>query len=61
MAAHTQEQLARWRAEAGRPPLMYVRPAIERYATFRVERMREYAEQGYRATREALARSAART
>jgi len=61
MAAHTQEQLARWRAEAGRPPLTYVRPAIERYATFRVERMREYAEQGYRATREALARSAART
>jgi NTE family protein len=61
MAAHTQEQLARWRAEAGRPPLMYVRPAIERYATFRVERMREYAEQGYRATREALVRSAVRT
>jgi NTE family protein len=61
MAAHTQEQLARWRAEAGRPPLTYVRPTIERYATFRVERMREYAEQGYRATREAIARSAART
>jgi predicted acylesterase/phospholipase RssA len=61
MAAHTQEQIARWRAEAGRPPLTYVRPAIERYATFRVERMREYAEQGYRATRDAIARSAART
>ena len=58
MAAHTQEQLARWRAEAGRPPLMYVRPVIERYATFRVERVREYAELGYRATREAIARSA---
>ncbi|MGH7499670.1 MAG: patatin-like phospholipase family protein [Gemmatimonadales bacterium] len=57
MAAHTLEQLARWRAEAGRPPLTYVRPAIERYATFRVERMRDYAEQGYRATREAIARS----
>jgi NTE family protein len=61
MAAHTEEQLARWRAEAGRPPLTYVRPAIERYATFRVERMREYAEQGYRATRDAVARSATRT
>jgi predicted acylesterase/phospholipase RssA len=61
MAAHTQEQLARWRAEAGRPPLTYVRPSIERYATFRVERMREYSEQGYRATRDAIARSAVRT
>jgi predicted acylesterase/phospholipase RssA len=61
MAAHTQEQLARWRAEAGRPPLTYVRPSIERYATFRVDRMREYSEQGYRATRDAIARSAAHT
>jgi NTE family protein len=61
MAAHTSEQLARWRAEAGRPPLTYVRPAIERYATFRVERMRDYVEQGYRATREAITRSASRT
>ena len=61
MAAHTSEQLARWRAETGRPPLTYVRPAIERFATFRIERMRDYAEQGYRATRDALARSAPRT
>jgi predicted DNA-binding protein len=61
MAAHTSEQLARWRAEAGRPPLTYVRPAIERYATFRIERMRDYAEHGYRAAREALARAASRT
>lgn len=61
MAALTQEQLARWRAEAGRPPLTYVRPVIERYATFRVDRMREYADLGYRAARDVLARSAART
>ena len=61
MASHTSEQLSRWRAEASRPPLTYVRPAIERYATFRVERMREYAEQGYRATRETIARSSSRT
>lgn len=61
MAAHTQEQLARWRAEAGRPPLIYVRPTIERYATFRVDRMQGYAEQGYRAARDALARQTART
>jgi NTE family protein len=59
MAAHTQEQLARWRAESGRPALLYVRPSIERYATFRVDRMRTYAEQGYRAARDAVARQAA--
>ena len=58
MAAHTETQLALWRAEAGRQPLIYVRPVIERYATFRVERMREYAEQGYGAAREALSRAA---
>ncbi len=61
MAAHTQEQLARWRAESGRPALLYVRPSIERYATFRVDRMRVYAEQGYRAACDAMARQAART
>jgi predicted acylesterase/phospholipase RssA len=61
MAAHTQEQLARWRAESGRPPLLYVRPSIERYATFRVDRMRAYADQGYRAALDAVARQAART
>ncbi len=61
MAAHTEQQLARWREDSTRPPLTYVRPEIERYATFRVDRMREYAEQGYRAARDALAESAART
>ena len=40
----------------GRPPLIYVRPRVERNATFRVERVRQYAEDGYRAAREALAR-----
>ena len=33
---------------------LYVRPRVERNATFQVERMREYAEDGYRATRDAL-------
>ena len=55
MAAHTAALLAAWRAETGRPPLVYVRPRIERNATFQVERMRTYAEGGYRAAREALA------
>lgn len=55
MAANGALQLALWRAEAGRPRLLYVRPRVERHATFRTERAAEYAAEGYRATREALA------
>jgi NTE family protein len=55
MANATAAQLALWRAEPGRPPLVYVRPRVERDATFRVDRVRQYADEGYRATREALA------
>ena len=55
MANATAAQLALWRADAGRPPLMYVRPRVERSATFRVDRARRYTEEGYRATRDALA------
>ncbi len=54
MAATTAAQLALWRAEPGRPPLTYVRPRVERAATFRVDRVRQYAEEGYRAARDAL-------
>ena len=61
MAAHTSAQLALWRAEPGRPPLTYVRPKVERNATFQVERMRRYDEDGYQATRNALALRPART
>ena len=55
MAANTALQLALWRADASRPPLVYVRPSVERNATFRVDRAREYADAGYAATRAALA------
>lgn len=54
MAANTEHQLALWRADPGRPPLVYVKPRIERNSTFRVDRVREYANEGRRATREAL-------
>ena len=54
MAANSESQLAVWRADPSRPPLVYVRPRIERSATFRVDRVREYASEGRRATREAL-------
>jgi NTE family protein len=56
MAANTESQLALWRADPHRPPLVYVRPRTERDATFRVDRVREYANEGRRATREALDR-----
>jgi NTE family protein len=56
MAANSQNQLALWRADPSRPPLVYVRPRMERDATFRVDRIREYANEGRRATREALER-----
>jgi NTE family protein len=56
MAANTESQLALWRTDPNRPPLVYVRPSVERHATFRVDRVREYAHEGRRATREALDR-----
>jgi NTE family protein len=56
MAANSRSQLALWRADPARPPLVYVRPRVERDATFRVERVREYANEGRRAAREALER-----
>lgn len=54
MAANSESQLALWRADPARRPLVYVRPQIERDATFRVDRIREYANEGRRATRKAL-------
>jgi NTE family protein len=60
MASVTMAELARWRAEPGRPELLYVRPRVEREATFRIDRAREYADDGYRATAAALANREAR-
>jgi NTE family protein len=54
MAAHTAAQVALWRCEPGRPPLIYVRPRVDRRATFRVEHVRRYAQDGYQATRAVL-------
>jgi NTE family protein len=55
MAQATASQLALWRSDPSRPPLVYIRPQVERAATFRVERVRQYASDGYAAAREALA------
>jgi NTE family protein len=54
MAAHTASQVALWRAEPDRQPLLYVRPRVDRNATFRVEHVRRYAEDGYQATRDMM-------
>jgi hypothetical protein len=55
MAQATAAQLALWRSDASRPPLLYIRPKVESAATFRVDRVRQYASDGYAAAREALA------
>ncbi|HEX5634688.1 MAG TPA: patatin-like phospholipase family protein [Gemmatimonadales bacterium] len=52
MAQTALDQVALWRATAR--PLLYVRPRVERDATFRVDRVHAYAEEGYRAMRAAL-------
>jgi NTE family protein len=56
MAAHTASQVALWQSDSNRPRLVYVRPQTEPNATFLVERVREYANEGRRATRDALER-----
>ena len=54
MAANTALELALWRADASKPRLIYVRPRVERHATFRIDQAEAYAAEGYRAMREAL-------
>jgi predicted acylesterase/phospholipase RssA len=61
MATNTAAQLALWRSETHRQPLLYVRPRVERNATFRVDRVRQYAEDGYRAARDCIAKWRGRT
>jgi hypothetical protein len=55
MAGQTALALALWRASTNRPPLIYVRPRVKKGATFRVDEVRRYVEEGYLATRTALA------
>ncbi|MDH4131460.1 MAG: patatin-like phospholipase family protein [Gemmatimonadota bacterium] len=55
MAGQTEAALALWRSTAGRPPLVYVRPRVPRSGTFRTEDIQRYVDEGYAATRAALA------
>jgi NTE family protein len=52
MAEQVERTLADWPKEG--PKLVYVRPVAEREATFAVERVQEYVEMGYQATKKAL-------
>ncbi len=52
MAEQTEQALADWPKDG--PRLVYVRPVAEREATFAVERVQEYVEMGYQATKKAL-------
>jgi hypothetical protein len=54
MAANSALELELWRSDASRPRLVYVRPNVEKNATFRMDLARRYADEGYRATRAAL-------
>jgi hypothetical protein len=54
MAQGTLDRLALWRTTPGRPPLTYVRPRVERNATFAIDRLQAYVAEGYRATKEAI-------
>ena len=52
MAEQAERTVAEWPREG--PRLVYVRPVAEREATFAVERVQEYVEMGYQATKKAL-------
>ncbi len=52
MAAQAERAVAEWPKDG--PRLVYVRPVHEREATFAVERLQEYVEAGYQATKKAL-------
>ncbi len=52
MAEQAERMLADWPKDA--PRLVYVRAVAEREATFAVERVQEYVEMGYQATKKAL-------
>lgn len=54
MAAQTAEMLERWKSST--IPLVYVQPVVEANATFSVDNVARYVEQGYRATHRALSK-----
>lgn len=54
MADVSRLQLELWRATAGLPPLVYIRPRVGHGATFALAQADHYLAEGYRAARQAL-------
>jgi hypothetical protein len=52
MAEQAERAVRDWPKDG--PKLVYVRPVAEREATFAVDRVQEYVELGYQATKKAL-------
>ena len=55
MADQRERTLAAWRADASKPPLVLVRPAVDPYGTFAFDRTVDFIEAGYRAASAAMA------
>lgn len=60
MSANTELELALWRSQPDRPPLVYIRPETERGATFAVHEFPRYELAGYQAAKRALGEAPAR-
>jgi NTE family protein len=56
MADQKARAVAAWRADASRPPLLMVEPAVDPYGTFAFDRTVDFIEAGYRAAHAALAK-----
>ena len=55
MANQTAQAISLWKLTPDRPPLVYIRPPAERGATFRLDLIRRYVEEGREAALKALA------
>ena len=54
MANQTAQAISLWKLTPDRPPLVYIRPPAERGATFRLDLIRRYVEEGREAALKAL-------
>ena len=54
MADQKARTLAAWHADASRPPLLHVEPAVDPYGTFAFSKTVDFIEAGFRAAHEAL-------
>lgn len=55
MASQTAQTIALWKATPDRPPLVYIRPPVERGSTFRLDLIQRYVNEGREAALKALA------